>query len=136
MERYGDGCERCMMKDFTGNDGKEVIPVCSMWDPVVAPSFDEEGKLRYLDFLRTLYEGDIDRLNQSYGTAVESFTQLEPEEYWYTLKYGTAILTEEDVRKQTPQYFRWRDQAFWKYYNGRAEYGRKSIGQRCAGIGQ
>lgn len=114
MERYRDGCERCMMKDFNGNDGKEVIPVCSMWDPVVAPSFDEEGKLRYLDFLRTLYEGDIGRLNQNYGTAVDSFTQLEPEEYWYTLKYGTVILTEEDVRKQTPQYFRWRDQAFWK----------------------
>ena len=64
MERYGDGCERCVVsggrsetagerdsderdaaREECGNE--EVIPVCSMWDPVVAPSFDEEGRQRY-----------------------------------------------------------------------------------------
>ncbi len=36
MERYGEGCERCLVT----REGitEEVIPVCSMWDPVVAPS--------------------------------------------------------------------------------------------------
>ena len=114
MERYGDGCERCMVRDSAGDDGREVLPVCSMWDPVVAPSFDGEGKKRYLDFLKILYEGDIGKLNQNYGTAVEDFSQLEPDEYWYSLKYGEVFLSEEDVKTQTPRYFRWRDQALWK----------------------
>lgn len=36
MERYGEGCERFLVT----REGitEEVIPVCSMWDPVVAPS--------------------------------------------------------------------------------------------------
>lgn len=114
MERYGDGCERCIVRDFAGDDGREVLPVCSMWDPVVAPSFDGEGKKRYLDFLQMLYEGDIEKLNQSYGMEAEDFSQLEPDEYWYALKYGEVFLTEEDIKKQTPRYFRWRDQALWK----------------------
>ncbi|MDE7310337.1 MAG: hypothetical protein K2N87_01760 [Eubacterium sp.] len=113
MEMYGKGCERCIAAP-PQSPGQEVIPVCSMWDPVVAPSFDREGIQRYQEFLRTLYGGDIAKLNHAYGTSVEDFAKLEPEEYWYALKYGVGFLTEEDVKKQTPQFFRWRDQAFWK----------------------
>lgn len=114
MELYGGGCERCMTNDGTHPEVKEVIPVCSMWDPVVAPSFDREGKQRYLEFLRMLYDDDISALNRSYHTTAQDFSQLEPEEYWYELKYGVRFLTEEDVKKQTPQYYRWRDQSLWK----------------------
>ena len=111
MERYGDGCERCMTQPLAGS---ERIPVCSMWDPVVAFSFDEEGKNRYREFLRRLYHGDIEKLNRNYATTVSGFSQLEPEDYHYALKYGDAFLSEEDVNQQTPQFFRWRDQALWK----------------------
>lgn len=131
MERYGDGCERCVVsggrsetagerdsderdaaREECGNE--EVIPVCSMWDPVVAPSFDEEGRQRYREFLRTLYHNHIDQLNAAYGTDAGDFAQLEPEEYWYSLKDGEGFLTEDEIRKQTPRFYRWRDQSLWK----------------------
>lgn len=117
MELYGSGCERCAAlppQQAQEEAGREVIPVCSMWDPVVAPSFDEEGRQRYREFLKTLYDGDIEALNQAYGTSVEEFSQLEPQEYWYSLKYGEAFLTEEDVQQQTPRFFRKRDESLWK----------------------
>ncbi len=115
MDRYGAGCERCLVR----KDEKEyeVIPMCSMWDPVVAPSFDEEGKKRYLRYLEKIYEGDIEKLNQSYGLSADSFSGLEPEEYWYTVKYGESVFyTEEDVKKSTPQFMMWRDNALWRMH--------------------
>lgn len=136
MERYGAGCERCVVQEQNGSgcdigqeqNGsrsetakeqcgcgiREVIPVCSMWDPVVAPSFDEEGRQRYREFLRTLYQDRIDQLNAAYGTSAGDFSELEPEEYWYSLKYGDGFLTEDEIRKQTPRFYRWRDQSLWK----------------------
>ena len=73
MKQYGQGCERCLTGEIDqgkdrqdmNNGAKEVIPVCSMWDPVVAPSFDKEGQKRYLDYLRELYKGDIKSLNHT-----------------------------------------------------------------------
>lgn len=110
MERYGAGCERCVT-----DSGEETVPVCSMWDPIAAPSFDEEGRSRYLGFLERLYQGDIEKLNCSYGTEAESFFSLCPEEYWYSLRYGQNVFfSEEDVQAQTPQFMVWRDNALWK----------------------
>ena len=116
MELYGDGCERCVITapPSPSTETGEVIPVCSMWDPVVAPSFDAEGISRYQEFLRELYGSDITRLNQAYAVSVADFCELAPEKYWYALVYGEAFLSEEDVKKKTPKFFRWRDQAFWK----------------------
>lgn len=125
MEMYGDGCERCIAvpssqgaeADFDADihaDGCEAIPVCSMWDPVVAPSFDQEGIRRYQEFLRAWYRNDIAKLNAAYGICVQDFSELGPEEYWYALKYGAGFLDEEDVKERTPRFFRWRDQALWK----------------------
>lgn len=110
LDRYGDGCERCETAD-----GKDVIPVCSMWDPIVAPSFDEEGRSRYLNYLQELYQGDIAALNRAYDTAAADFSALLPEEYWYTVKYGEEVFfSEEDVKERTPQFLIWRDNALWK----------------------
>lgn len=133
MERYGSGCERCTVSqgekckaEPAGKRAKsgqqvrsqettgEAVPVCSMWDPVVAPSFDAEGRRRYQDFLRKLYDGDIAKLNRNYGMSAGDFYDLNPEEYWYAFKYGDTFFTEEDVKQQTPQFFLWRDQALWK----------------------
>lgn len=110
MDRYGGGCERCL----TG-EGEEVIPVCSMWDPVVAPSFDDEGRDRYLSYLREVYHGDIGSLNSCYGIQVEDFESLSPQEYWYGVRYKEdSFYTEEDVKNRTPCFYVWRDNTFWK----------------------
>lgn len=113
MDRYGDGCERCL----AGEDGdvREVLPVCSMWDPVVAPSFDSEGQDRYREFLRELYGDNIESLNRNYGTEVDDFDSLVPEEYWYGVRYEqNSFYTEEDVKGRTPRFWLWRDNALWK----------------------
>lgn len=112
MESYGKGCQRCVTED-----GNEVIPVCSMWDPVVAVSFDEEGKKRYRSYLREFYRGDIAGLNENYGIHAEDFDRLSPEEYWYGVKYSeNAFYTEEDVKKRTPKFYVWRDNMLWKIH--------------------
>lgn len=112
MESYGDGCQHCVTEE-----GKEVIPVCSMWDPVVAVSFDEEGQNRYRSYLKKLYHGEIEELNKNYGIQAENFESLTPQEYWYGVKYPEdAFYTEEDVRKRTPKFYVWRDNTLWKIH--------------------
>lgn len=137
MERYGQGCERCGLKmpeilskeAFAAamqRDGAlsaaarrtdEVIPVCSMWDPVVAPSFDAEGQQRYLSFLRNLYHGDIEGLNSNYGILARDFEDLMPADYWFGVKYaGEFCYTQEDVCRRSPRFYVWRDNALWKIH--------------------
>lgn len=123
MERYGEGCERCLTGEAEKNvrpseeetEIKEVLPVCSMWDPVVAPSFDEEGRKRYLSYLKEIYHGDIESLNHMYDIKAESFEKLSPEEYWYGVRYEPdSFYTEEDVKNRTAKFYVWRDNTFWK----------------------
>lgn len=117
LDYYGDACERCLVgaAEDPLDMHKEVIPVCSMWDPVVAPSFDQEGRQRYLCFLKELYKGDLQKLNHDYRIAADCFEKIQPDEYWYTLKYGTdEFFTEEDVQAGTPKFLIWRDNALWK----------------------
>lgn len=85
-------------------DGKERKPICSMWDPIVAPSFDEEGKKRYVNWLSREYQGSIELFNQAYGVSKESFDSLEKEDYWFACKYPDNLaFSEEDVRMQSPR---------------------------------
>lgn len=113
MDRYGEGCERCLVT--RQGETEEVIPVCSMWDPVVAPSFDVEGIDRYTAYLKELYQGKIADLNRAYGMKARAFSALKPEEYWYSVKYGSdTFYTEEDVRNRTPRFLIYRDNALWK----------------------
>lgn len=112
MESYGKGCQRCITEE-----GKEVLPVCSMWDPVVAVSFDKEGQNRYRSYLKEFYHNDIQALNKNYGISVKDFESLSPEEYWYGVKYPEGgFYTEEDVKKRTPKFYVWRDNALWKIH--------------------
>lgn len=112
MESYGDGCQHCVTEK-----GEEVIPVCSMWDPVVAVSFDEEGQNRYRSYLKKFYHNDIQALNKNYGINAKDFESLSPEEYWYGVKYAEGgFYTEEDVKNRTPKFYVWRDNALWKIH--------------------
>ena len=94
-----------------------VVPVCSMWDPVVAPSFDEEGQCCYRSFLKNYYHGDIGELNRRYGIYAESFEALTPQQYWFNVKYEQDFcFAEADVRGRTPKFYLWRDNMMWKIH--------------------
>lgn len=56
-------------------------PMVSMWDPVVAPSFDEDGRERYVSYLKGIYDS-IDDLNEAYGTSYSSFDEPSMSELW------------------------------------------------------
>lgn len=103
------------LEKSAGESYNEVVPVCSMWDPVVAASFDREGQDRYRAYLKRLYGGDIGKLNENYALKKESFEALTPEEYWYSVRFPEdECYTEEDVRERSPRFYVWRDNAFWK----------------------
>ena len=70
------------------DSGEKKLPLCSMWDPIVAPSFDDEGKTRYLSWLEQEYRGDINFFNRICGSNASSFHNLQPEDYWYTCRFG------------------------------------------------
>lgn len=109
MERYRWGMSRCDL------NGEEVLPVCSMWDPIVAFSYDEEGVCRYREFLKNFYEGSIEGYNRGYGSVHKCFDEIRPEEYSYELNFGKdEFFTEEDVKQQSKKFLMWRDNAAWK----------------------
>jgi hypothetical protein len=116
LELYSEGQTR--LED----GGLEKIPICSMWDPVVAPSFDDEGVRRYRSWLERAYAGDIVSLNAAYATAFKSFGAIRPEDYWYTLRYGEERFTREELESRAPRFrvaadnMRWRLAELREYF--------------------
>ena len=94
-------------------EGIEKLPVCSMWDPVVVPSFDEEGRGRYLDWLTRRY-GSIEALNASYGTAYPDFSSLEPKDWWFSLAFDQACYTRADLETGSRAFRMWTDNMLWR----------------------
>ncbi len=98
-------------------DGRIRLPLCSMWDPIVAPSFDDEGIARYQSWLAAEYGRDIGRLNGAYGCEFAGFDGLAPADYWYPLKYGAAtLLTKDDVDALSPAFRIWTDNMKWRLF--------------------
>ncbi|UJF31425.1 type 1 glutamine amidotransferase family protein [Paenibacillus hexagrammi] len=96
-------------------NGQIRKPICSMWDPIVAPSFDEEGIARYVDWLSGAYHDDIHAFNQKYGTSFTAFADLAPADYWYELAYrDEAMYTAEDVAGLAPKAVMWADNMKWR----------------------
>ncbi|ABP68291.1 hypothetical protein Csac_2723 [Caldicellulosiruptor saccharolyticus DSM 8903] len=93
---------------------EEKIPLCSMWDPVVAPSFDDEGISRYQNWLKTKYKGNIEVLNQAYNTNFISFEEISPYDYWFELKFKERKLTENDILLLTPAFRIFVDNMLWR----------------------
>ena len=94
-------------------NGEARLPMCSMWDPIVAPSFDEDGRSRYRAWLECRY-GAIAAFNAAYGTDFDSFDVIPPEAYWFTLRYGeSSCYTEADLRANTPAFVMWADNMTW-----------------------
>lgn len=93
----------------------EKKPMCSMWDPIVAPSFDEEGRKRYLTWLKGRYDGRIEQLNQVYGLKADSFETLKPEEYWFTLRFpDRTSFSQEEAFKGEPAFWILADNRRWQ----------------------
>ena len=104
LKLYGQGMRRRA-------DGRIVMQ--TMFEPIPKPSFDAEGKQKYLAWLENKYDGDIAKLNQCYDLGVESFSALKPEEYWLRPEelnwVGCARPTMENFAKRTPDFWRWID---------------------------
>lgn len=97
MERYGGNYARILCGE------RERKPICSMWDPIVAPSFDAEGRERYISWLSDAYQGEIDRINRAYGIAAPDFASLKKEDYWFSCRYPDRLtFSEEEAKAGAP----------------------------------
>ncbi|MBZ3900090.1 MULTISPECIES: hypothetical protein [Streptomyces] len=104
LKLYGAGMHRT-------DDGRIVMQ--TMFDPIAKPSFDAEGRAKYLTWLEARYTGDITRLNERYATDATSFHELTPDEYWLRpaeLSWvGCAVPGADDFVRRTPDFHRWVD---------------------------
>lgn len=108
LKLYGAGMHRRA-------DGRVVMQ--TMFDPIPKPSFDAEGREKYLSWLERRYGGSIARLNVRYGLQAKSFTDLVPEQYWLRpleLDWvGCAIPSATDFAVRSPDFWRWIDNQAW-----------------------
>ena len=115
QQEHAEGLLRLYRKGHAQIDleGEKRLPMCSMWDPIAAPSFDEEGKTRYRNWLMNRY-GDISAFNAAYQTKYYCFEVLQPADYWFTVKHGEgSCYTLDDLRQNTPDFTMWADNMRW-----------------------
>ncbi len=104
---YSGGFARCVTKD-----GKNAEPMCTMWDPIVAPSFDEDGTKRYVNWLKNKY-GDISSLNGAYGTDFADFEGIDLHDVWFECVYNPDEVY-KDFRTDNPAVRMKADNMLWK----------------------
>lgn len=108
LRLYGDGMHRRA-------DGRVVMQ--TMFDPIPKPSFDDEGRNKYLGWLSARYGDDIERLNARYGLRARSFAELKPADYWLRPAeldwVGCAIPSADDFACRSPDFHRWIDNQSW-----------------------
>lgn len=108
LKLYGAGMHR-------RPDGRIVMQ--TMFDPIPKPSFDSEGREKYLSWLEKRYGGDIVFLNRRYGLTAKSFSELKPVDYWLRPEQldwvGCAIPSADDFTRRTPDFHRWIDNQTW-----------------------
>ncbi|MFE4800650.1 hypothetical protein ACFRFL_38070 [Streptomyces sp. NPDC056708] len=104
LKLYGAGMRRAA-------DGRTVVQ--TMFDPIVKPSFDPEGREHYLNWLAGRFDRDITRLNDRYKLQAPSFEDLTPHTYWLRpdeLNWvGCALPTQDDFARRSPDFHRWID---------------------------
>lgn len=111
QQEHVQGLMRQYRRNYARTD--QGLPLCSMWDPIAAPSFDAEGQNRYRAWLKTRY-GSIDSFNAAYGTAFSGFDEITPEDYWFTAAHGEgSCYTLQDLRSCTPAFTMWADNMRW-----------------------
>ena len=90
MERHVNG----LMTTYKGASGR----ICSMWDPIVSPSFDTDGEREYLSFLKGKYES-IDDLNRVYSSSYRSFDELRIGDIWIDIPSDDNLTLLADNRE-------------------------------------
>ncbi len=110
-------------------DGKERLPMTSMWDPIAAPSFDQDGIPRYKGFLQQRW-GSIKRLNAAYGSDFAAFEELKPENW--LIDRDRFPLTKQDIDRKNGRFFRYGDLMLYKAWE-LSEYFR-SMQQKLHGV--
>jgi hypothetical protein len=89
------------------------IVMQTMFEPIPKPSFDADGRERYLAWLEKRYGGDIAALNRRYGLCATSFAEIKPAEYWLRPEelnwVDCARPTPQDFAARTPDFYRWID---------------------------
>lgn len=94
--------------------GREVMPTCTMWDPIVAPSFDEEGRERYISWLSRRY-GNIEAFNAAYGAEFSDFSELKKENYWFSCAFPEdGLYTKSELDSRHPKAIMWADNMRWR----------------------
>jgi hypothetical protein len=117
-------------------DGRIIMQ--TMFEPIPKPSFDAEGRQRYLAWLERRYAGDFEKLKTRYGFVAnggavppprnfasprgegtappsggKSFGDLLPAEYWLRPEeldwVGCARPSAEEFTRRTPEFYRWID---------------------------
>jgi hypothetical protein len=88
-------------------NGETRIPCYFYHSPGIMPSFDEDGRRVYVDWLRRFYHDDIAAMNRLYGTAYASFDEPTMEELW-------PEMTAEDYRSGTPRMWVHRDNMLFR----------------------
>ncbi len=104
LKLYGTGMRR-------RPDGRVIMQ--TMFEPMPKPSFDAEGREKYLRWLEKRYSGDVEKFNQRYGLAAKSFGELKPGEYWLRPEelnwVGCARPKAGDFAGRTADFYRWID---------------------------
>lgn len=104
LRLYGDGMRRAA-------DGRVIMQ--TMFDPIPKPSFDAEGRAKYLTWLTSRYDSDITALNAAYDLRASSFADLEPHQFWLRPDeldwVGCALPSAEDFAHRTTDFHRWVD---------------------------
>jgi len=112
LRLYGPGMRRRPEARW-GQLAPPSVVMQTMFEPIPKPSFDEEGRSRYLSWLARRYEDDIARLNGRYGLNRASFADLTPSEYWLRPEeldwVGCARPSAEDFAGRTADFWRWID---------------------------
>jgi hypothetical protein len=106
VKLYGKGMRR-------QRGAPERIVMQTMFEPIPKPSFDDDGRQRYLSWLEKRYAGDVAAIGRRYQISAKSFTALKPAEYWLRPEeldwVGCARPSAEDFAKRTPEFFKWID---------------------------
>lgn len=63
------------------HEGEDMLPVVTFFEPWITPSFDKDGRDRYVSWLEARY-GSIDKINERYGTSYGSFDDIGLSKYW------------------------------------------------------
>jgi hypothetical protein len=110
LRLYGEGHVECA-------ESAPCLPIHTMFDPIVKPSFDPEGRQRYLIWLEHRYAGDIDALNCRYRLQATRFADLVATDYWLRPEELDACTcaypSSADFRNRTPALWRWLDNQTW-----------------------